>query len=153
MDQKDIKKNQPSPQKSPEAAVPDTAASGQPPPAVEPLEEILGRAEKAYTAYIDAQKEVARAYKRNEVQFDKAFITAGDRANAVYTEALQKAAREREMAEKAAEDAYRKAMEQAKSTYESNAQQALKARDEAVLQAWNARKQAIDVAWKVFGKE
>jgi len=146
MDQKDIKKTQPNPEKPPEA-------SGQPQPAVEPLEEILGRAEKAYTAYIDAQKEVARAYKRNEVQFDKAFVAAGDRASAAYAEALQKAARERGLTEKAAEDAYRKALEQAKTAYESSVQQALKARDEAILQAWNARKQAIDVAWKVFGKE
>ena len=100
-----------------------------------------------------AQKEVARAYKRNEVQFDKAFVAAGDRANAAYAEALQKAARERALAEKAAEEAYHKALEQAKSAYESSVQQALKARDEAMLQTWNARKQAIDMAWKVFGKE
>jgi len=153
MDQKDLRKIQSGPQKPPEAASPSPGASSEPHPAVEPLEEILSRAEKAYTAYIEAQKEVARAYKRNEVQFDRAFVAASDRANAVYAEALQRAAREREMAEKAAEDAYRKALEQAKSAYESSVQQALKARDEAVLQAWNARKQAIDVAWKVFGKE
>lgn len=151
MDQKDLKKNQPVQENRPETSGQGTATSGL--PGVEPLEEILRRAEKAYTDYIEAQKEVARAYKRNEVQFDKAFIAAGDRANAAYAEALQKAAREREMAEKAAEEAYRKALEQAKQTYQSSIQQALKARDEAILQAWNARKQAIDTAWKVFGKE
>jgi hypothetical protein len=149
MDQKDVvKKNQPNPQKPPEAS-----SAGQPSPAVEPLEEILGRAEKAYTAYIDAQKEVGRAYKRNEVQFDRSFAASGEKANASCTEAIQKAARDREMAEKAAEEAMRKAVEQAKTAYEATVQQALKARDEAVSNAWNARKQAIDSAWKVFGKD
>jgi len=38
------------------------------------LDEVLGRAEMAYTAYLEAQRKVAAAYKEQERQEDKEHI-------------------------------------------------------------------------------
>ena len=35
---------------------------------VKPLDEVLGQAQKAYSAYQEAEREVARMYRRNEQQ-------------------------------------------------------------------------------------
>jgi len=40
------------------------AEAEQPP--VRPLDEVLGQAQKAYSAYQEAEREVARMYRRNE---------------------------------------------------------------------------------------
>ena len=45
------------------------AASAE--PVTDPLAELLGRAQSAYTAYVEAQKEVAKAYKEREKQLEK----------------------------------------------------------------------------------
>ena len=50
---------------------PDTAAPEQ---VVDPLAELLGRAQSAYAAYIDAQKEVAKAFP--EYEYEKAIENA-----------------------------------------------------------------------------
>ena len=49
--------------------------------AVKPLDEVLGQAQKAYAAYMEAEREVARIYRENEQQ-----VADGE---ADYTEAYQ----------------------------------------------------------------
>ena len=46
--------------------------AGTPERVTDPLAELLGRAQSAYTTYVEAQKEVARAYEEQERQLEKA---------------------------------------------------------------------------------
>lgn len=50
------------------AAEPAAAPVEAVPKLSKPLDEVLGRAERAYLAYMEAQKEVGQAYRENEVQ-------------------------------------------------------------------------------------
>ena len=54
-----------------EQVVEDTEEKAEEQPA-RPLDEVLGQAEKAYAAYMEAQRQVASAYRMNEEQIAKA---------------------------------------------------------------------------------
>ncbi len=81
---------------------------------LEPMADVLARAESAYTTYMEAQKEVARAYRGHELQHDSAYTEAERQANAVCNEEIEKALGARERAAQQAEKTYREAIEQAK---------------------------------------
>ena len=93
-------------------------------PMVKPLDEVMGQAEKAYAAYMEAERQVARIYKSNEVQVANAYRKAEEQANRACEEgvrqaleardeAIEQASEVREEAERQAREAYQKAREQA----------------------------------------
>ena len=120
---------------------------------MEPMADLLARAESAYTTYMEAQKKVARAYRGHELQHDSAYTEAERQANAVCNEEIEKALKVCEQAEQQAENAHREAIEQAKRNYEDSVRQALRVRQETVEHAWASRNGAIERAWKIFAKE
>lgn len=140
------------------------SAAGVREQAIEPLAEVLGRVESAYAAYVDAEREVAKAYKANEQQVEKSYKEVEQQANSTCEQAIAQALRVREGAEQQAEKAYQKAKEQAeetsrrtkeqtKRTYDENVRQALMVRQETIEQGWTTRTEAIERAWKIFSKE
>ena len=83
-----------------------------------PLDEVMSQAERAYAAYMDAERQVAKAYHENEVQVAKAYKRAEQQAARNYAsnvaqalkdrdEALAKAAKARDDVITQAEGAYR----------------------------------------------
>jgi hypothetical protein len=49
--------------------------------AIKPLDEVLGQAEKAYAAYMEAERQVARIYKENEQQVANAYRRTEQQTN------------------------------------------------------------------------
>ena len=49
-----------------------------------PLDEVMMQAEKAYAAYMDAERQVAKAYHENETQVAKAYKRAESQAQRSY---------------------------------------------------------------------
>jgi hypothetical protein len=82
-------------------------------PAMRPLDEVLGQAQKAYAAYMDATREVSRIYRENEIQVAEAYRRAEQQANEACEENIKQALKDREGAESRAQDAYREAMAEA----------------------------------------
>jgi len=117
-----------------------------------PFDEFLGRAQKAYSAYLDAQKEIWVAYRETEQQTEETYIKAEAGAYAVLNSTLETAAQTQKLAEKQAEDAYQAAKEQARMAYEQVSQQAMNEFNSTVKQAWEKRKAALAQAWSIFIK-
>jgi len=126
-----------------------------------PLGEILSQAEKAYMAYMEAERQVARAYHENEVQVAKAYKRAEQKAQRTYDEAVIDALRIREETATKALDAYREALEMAEAAFGEAKEQAdktcdeiivkaLKAREDAMAEAWDTCQQAMLSTWKIF---
>lgn len=129
-----------------------------------PLDEFLGRTQKAYAAYLEAQRDVWRAFQetaeRAEGSFEKekeeasktrdevigralaSRRQAGDEAERVFAEAIQ-----------AARDTYQKSREQAEKACEDNVGQAIAAYEQVVNRAWEMRKGAFERAWSIFSKQ
>ena len=94
------------------------------------LDETQRRAAAAYTAYIEAQRQLEEAYKGQEGQADK-----------TYNEAV-------EQSRKSCEES----MTRARKAYEESIARALRTRDEAELKAQEARNEAMERTWAVFIK-
>ena len=129
-----------------------------------PLDEILSQAEKAYTAYMEAERRVAQAYHENEIQVAKAYKQAEQQAQRTFDEAvgeaqrvreeaIAKALNARETALEMAEKAFREAKEQADKTCDEIITQALKARNDRMAKAWDTHQQAMLDAWKIFTRQ
>ena len=118
--------------------------------AINPITEVLARAEKAYTSYIEAQREVATAYRLHEEAAERAYKEAERLANSACEESIEEALRSRQKAEKQAEQIYMKALENTAVVYEGSLKQALQVRDEAIAQAWKANKEVTRKSWGVF---
>ena len=138
---------------------------------VEPLTEVLSRAQQAYQAYMDAQKEVAGTYRANELQMQEAYKereVQGDklceqalelarsardearrRATLVYQTAIEAA----QKAQQEAEEAYEKALQELNNEYENRAKEALQERATSVAEAWKAHTDRLERAWKVYARE
>jgi hypothetical protein len=96
-----------------------------------PLDEVMLQAEKAYAAYMDAERQVAKAYHEN---------------------ALTKALQNREAAVKRADEAFKSAEELARAAYEAAVQEVQKKREENIEKAWKIRDQTIEQAWQIYSK-
>jgi len=125
------------PQKGAKKAKQQTAA----PSPVLPLDEIQQRASMAYTAYLEAQRQVEDAYKDQEQQTGRAYQQAKEQARKAYGESIAQALRTREEAE-----------ERARKVYEESAAQALRNLEEAEQKAWEAHNEAMEQTWLVFTK-
>ena len=87
---------------------------------MDPLTELLGRAQRAYADYISAQKEVARAYKEREQQVEKAYKEVEAQANKAWDKAVGQALAIREKAIQQAEETSKKASGKATEVYQEN---------------------------------
>lgn len=114
------------------------------------ISELLSQAENAYTMYRQAQKEVAKGYKKQEEEMEKAFTAAEKRANEAYEKALDKALKSSEQAERQAEEAHRKALEKTRDEYVRSIAEAQKLRDDAVAEARQKSTEGREQAWSIF---
>jgi len=114
---------------------------------------LLSQAENAYTMYEQAQKEVAKGYKKQEQQTEKAYKDAEMRTNEALGRALDKARMVREQDEQQAEEEFRGALARAEEGYQRSAAEAARAHKKALEQAWHKRSNAREEAWSVFQGE
>mgnify|MGYP001044762388 CR=1 FL=1 len=98
--------------------------------AVDLLGETQQRAAAAYTAYIEAQRQLEEAYKEQERQAER-----------TYNEAVEKAG-------KACEEG----IARARKVYEASTVQALRTRDEEERKAREAHSEALERTWAIFTK-
>jgi len=117
------------------------------------IAELLSQAENAYTMYRQAQKEVARGYKKQEEQIEKAFKAAEKKATEECARALEKAAKAREQVERYAEEVFRKAVDKAREEYDRAVVQALNTRDETIAEEWQKFSSTRQQAWAIFQGE
>jgi hypothetical protein len=117
-----------------------------------PYDEFLGRAQKAYSAYLDAQKDIWVAYGETEQKTEEDFIKSQTNAYAVLNKTLGVAVQSQKATEKQAEEIYQKAKEQSKVVYDQNVQQAMNEFNSAVKQAWEQRKATLAQARGIFVK-
>ncbi len=131
--------------------------------ATQPLDEFLGRAQKAYISYLEAQKEVWKAYHETEQQVESEYKEAEQKAKSACDEAIEQALILRSKAEQETEQAYTKAMEQAqqalmgvkeeaKRTYEERLRQASATYRQTIEQARKVREQAIESVRKIIAE-
>ncbi len=114
------------------------------------ITDLLSQAENAYTMYRQAQREVARGYKKQEQDMEKAFKIAQREANEACERALQKAMKDRDQAERRADEACRKAVDNAHEEYSRSVAEVLKARDKTIEQAWEKSTEGREQAWNLF---
>jgi hypothetical protein len=117
-----------------------------------PYDEFLGRAQKAYSAYLDAQKEIWVAYGETEQKTEEDYIRIEANAYAVLNKALGVAVQNQKATEKQAEEIYLKAKEQSKAVYDQSVQQAMNEFNSAIKQAWEQRKTTLAQARSIFVK-
>jgi len=94
------------------------------------LSETQQRAAAAYTAYLEAQRQLEEAYKEQERQ-----------ANKTYNEVV-------EQARKSCEES----IAQARKAFESSVSRSLRISDEAEMKARESRNEALERTWAVFIK-
>lgn len=97
---------------------------------VDLLNETQQRAAAAYTAYLEAQRQLEEAYKEQERQ-----------ANKTYNEVV-------EQARKSCEES----IAQARKAFESSVTRSLRISDEAELKARESRNEVLERTWAVFIK-
>lgn len=127
------------------------------------LDEALGLAERAYVAYLEAQRLVANAYRANEQRIAQAYQKAERQAQNAYNESVRQALKARDeavtQALKArdeaitqAEKAYRKATEEAEKACEASIEVAWRKREETIEQALQLQKQTMEQTWNIYTK-
>ncbi len=117
-----------------------------------PLDEVMGQAQRAYSAYMDATREVSRIYRENEIQVGEAYMRVVQQANEACEATIREATRDREQAETKAREAYQRAMEEAETKAQQRISDALKAREEEILKAWELREDTVSQAWEIYSK-
>ena len=113
-----------------------------------PLGERVGYAEKAHAAHIEAQRQVARAYRDNEVQAALSLRRAEQQARGVCDNDFAAALKAREEDTAQATRAYDKTVQEAKEALANAKLEAARTYQENIARALDARNAAIDEAWK-----
>lgn len=98
--------------------------------AVDLLGETQQRAAAAYTAYVEAQRQLEEAYKEQERRAEMAYIEAVEKARKACEESIARA----------------------RKIYEESIERALRACDEAELKAREARNETMERTWTIFTK-
>ena len=98
--------------------------------AVDLLDETQQRAAAAYTAYIQAQRQLEEAYKEQERQAERTYNEAAEQARKACEESIA----------------------QARKVYERGTAQALGTRDEVERKAREAYNEAMERTWAIFTK-
>ena len=126
-----------------------------------PLDEFLGRAQKAYITYLEAQKDVWKAFNETQQRVEDDYRAIEQKANHVRDEAVEQYLIARNEAEQEAERAYKEALAQVQQTYaeakeearrssEDGLRRALAEYNETIEQARKAREESIERARKIF---
>lgn len=108
-------------------------------PGVEPLDEIRQRAVSAYTAYVEAERQVEKAYKEQELQAEQNYNESKQKARKICEESIAQTLRIRDEAE-----------QRATKACEGSIAQALKIREEAEQKAWEVRNEVVERTWVIF---
>lgn len=126
-----------------------------------PLDEFLGRAQKAYLTYLEAQKDVWKAYHETEQKFEEDFREAEQKASNVRDETIEQCLISQAKAEQGAEQAYLRAIElaqqecarareEANNVAKENIRRAIANYKQTVEQTRTVRDQAMQRAQKIF---
>jgi len=110
--------------------------------------DVLGQAEKAYNAYMEAERQVARMYKENEYQLDEAYKAAERRINKAFDQSMAQALITRDEALQKDPLSYQQAID----IYDEAIKQALTTFKDAMEKAWKVRSDTIEQAWNIYSK-
>jgi len=127
------------------------------------LGEIQQRAVMAYAAYIEAEREVERAYRDQQQKIEKAYLGAREKARKTCEESVAQTLNAREEAEEKARKTCEESVAQALSAREEaegkarkaceeKVALAMKAREEAELKSLEARNEGMEQSWDIFTK-
>ncbi len=133
------------------------------PMTVQPLSETVGYAEKAHAAHVEAARQVARAYRENEVQIAMALRHAEQQAQhncdsdsaaalKAQTEAVAQATQTYEKAVLEAKAALTNAKQNAAKTYQECVVKATGIRDTAVAEARKASDDTSEQSWAIYSR-
>jgi hypothetical protein len=114
-----------------------------------PLGEKVGHYEKAHAAHIEAERQVARAYRDNEVQGALALRRAEQQAQSACDSDVAAALKVREEVIAQATKAYDKAVQEAKEALTNAKQDAVRICQENISRALDTRNTVVDEAWKI----
>ncbi len=131
--------------------------------AVKPLTETVGYAEKAHAAHVEAARQVARAYRENEVQIAMALRQAEQQAESncdsdiaaalqAQTEAVAQATQAYDKAVQEAKAALESAKQNAAKTYQANVAKAIGSRDVAVAEAHKISDDTSEQSWALYSR-
>lgn len=114
-----------------------------------PLGETVGYAERAHAAHVEAARQVARAYRENEVQGAMALRRAEQQAQSACDSDIAAALKLREEVTTQATKAYDKTVQEAKETLTNAKQDAARICQESIARSLATRNAAVDEAWKI----
>lgn len=120
------------------------------PKVVNPFEEIQSKARMTYLAYMEAQRDVANAYRLRDQQDQEEFKRFEIEAYKNYERTIEKALRAREKAEQDADAACKEAKMKAAQVYEENAKKALKDCKDTIDEAWKVSRETSEQMWTLF---
>jgi hypothetical protein len=121
-------------------------------PTTKPLHDVLGQAEKAYAAYMDAEKQVSMIYRENESQLAAAYRKAEEQATLHCEENIRQAIKVRDEAEQKARATYLQLKEQAEKTCEETIARVLVSRNETISKAWEIHQESMEQAWTIYSR-
>jgi hypothetical protein len=133
------------------------------PMTVKPLSETVGYAEKAHAAHVEAARQVAKAYRENEVQIAMALRHAEQQAQhncdsdiaaalKAQNEAVAQATQTYEKAVLEAKAALTNAKQNAAKTYQECVVKATGIRDTAVAEARKASDDTSEQSWAIYSR-
>jgi hypothetical protein len=133
------------------------------PMTVKPLSETVGYAEKAHAAHVEAARQVARAYRENELQIAMALRKAEQQAQhncdsditaalQAQTEAVAQATQTYDKAVQEAKAALENAKQNAAKTYQANVEKAIGSRDADVAEAHKISDDTSEQSWAIYSR-
>ena len=131
----------------------DAGRTPEVPKKVNPFDEMQARARMAYHSYLEAQRDVANAYRERDGQDQETFKGVEREAYKNYEKVIEKALRNREKAEQDADEACKRAKEKAAQVYEENVKQALKDCKDTIEAAWRVSRETSEQMWTLFQAE
>jgi len=115
---------------------------------IRPLDKVLGQAEKAYKAYMEASKKVSNIYKENEYWLDEAYKEAERTENEAFDQSIAQASKTRDEALQEDPLSYQQAID----TYDDAVKQAVAKRKDNIYKFWNVRLETMKQAWDIYSK-
>jgi hypothetical protein len=117
-----------------------------------PLDGVMGQAQRAYSAYMAATREVSRIYRENEIQVGEAYMRAVQQANETWESILKDAAADLAEAQQQAREANHRALAEAENSSREKTDAAIKEREETIAKAWELREETVAQAWEIYSK-
>ncbi|MGD0795737.1 MAG: PAS domain S-box protein [Dehalococcoidales bacterium] len=114
------------------------------------IDEVMSQAERAYAAYMDAERQVAKAYHENELQVGLSYKRAETAAMKDFNATLLQAKTVLdEVLQKSHEsESYQNAI----GNFHDSIIQALATYNDNLNKAWNIRSETIQMAWDIYSK-